>query len=72
MLRFLDYSIRKPFYISLTKETVETYRCSCTLCDKCWFRPDIMGCIYGGPFSGYEEAGGEPCTDQVSERVSSP
>jgi hypothetical protein len=31
------------------------YCCSCKICEKCWFNPLSGYCIYGGPYSGYED-----------------
>lgn len=28
-------------------------RCSCAVCNTCWFDVEYGRCIYGGPFSGY-------------------
>lgn len=59
----MDYYIKleetKREKMSNGKTTI-LIRCGCKLCDKCWFSPLRGECIYGGPYSGYEEESDGP------------
>lgn len=52
---WIDCSISKKEWHSLSNVWITEYRCGCKACRQCWFRPDIEACIAGGPYAGYEE-----------------
>lgn len=53
---WIDSTLKRLERDSAGKQ-VEYHRCGCNICDRCWFRPDLEICLYGGPYTGYEPAG---------------
>jgi len=55
MVYYIDESEIKYEKVFKGKK-IKLVRCACALCEKCWFIKEAGHCIYGGPFSRFEEA----------------
>ena len=53
---YIDETVTMEEHSTKKNKPIRYIRCGCKICAKCWFRKDYAMCIYGGPFSGYEEA----------------